>query len=67
MAILNTYPALINSLEDARDFVRCGSTLLDLEPTADNIAHCKWVEDCEGLEIWHCYGADHYFIVEPSE
>ena len=32
-----------------------------------NLSHCRFVDEIDDKELWYCYGADHYFIVQKED
>ena len=44
------------------DFGSCETTERDNTP-----AHSDYIESVQGVGVWYCYGADHYFFEDETE
>ncbi len=49
--------------EDAIDYAR-GMVWNEVECSEQEIAHKQHIEDVDGVGVWYCYGADHYFFTD---
>lgn len=49
--------------QDAIDYAR-GLVWMEVESSEQEIAHSRHIEDVDGIGVWYCYGADHYFFTD---
>ena len=51
------------SHEEAIDYAR-GMVWMEVESSEQTIAHSDHIETVDGVGVWYCYGADHYFFTD---
>ena len=68
MSAYVVYDLICDHEQTARDYALCGAALSETETQElDKLpAHSRYIDTVNGVDIWYCYGADHYFFVEPA-
>lgn len=67
MGLYRTFDAIVEGYEETdetiRDWVR-GFVFGECEVSEESqsISHVNYLDEVDGIEIYYCYGADHYFF-----